>query len=138
LPTVRASCAMRSSRSRLPPRASRETSTRGSQGTRRRRRARRRTLACWRRSSRPFAGKRKVAVHVADPGDEGIEVVLREVGFGNPVDHYAVAVLLQRPVAAASREHMKLGALADKPLRQLANVARKTALDDRRVFPREQ
>jgi hypothetical protein len=37
-----------------------------------------------------------VRIHVLDPGDERVEVVLREVGLAHPVHGHAVAVLGRR------------------------------------------
>ena len=39
------------------------------------------------------AGRAHVLVHVVDPGDERVEVVLGEVGLAHAVDGHAVAVL---------------------------------------------
>ena len=48
------------------------------------------------------AGRAHVVVHGVDPGDEGVEVVLRELGLAHAVDGHAVAVL-DRPRAARRR-----------------------------------
>ena len=83
------------------------------------------------------AGRAHVLVHVVDPGDERVEVVLGEVRLAHAVDDHAVAVLLGREVPAAARQHVHLVALRDELLGQLAHVARQAALDDRRVLPGE-
>ncbi len=98
------------------------------------------------------AGGAHVLVHVVDPRDEGVEVVLREVGLPHAVDRHAVAVLnvvaegdreeradrlAGETVSSASREDVDFGALGDELLGQLAHVAREPALDDRGVLPGE-
>ena len=78
-----------------------------------------------------------VLVHVLDPGDEGVEIVLRELGLAHAVHHDAVALLdrLQPPTAA--RDDVDLVPVADELLGQLAHVPGEPALHDRRVLPRE-
>ena len=78
-----------------------------------------------------------VLVHVVDPGDERVEVVLREVGLAHAVHDHAVAVLDRRQPPAAAGDDVHLVAVAHELLGQLAHVPREAALDDRRVLPRE-
>ena len=78
-----------------------------------------------------------VLVHVLDPRDERVEVVLGEVRLAHAMDDDAVAILdrLQPPAAAGDDVH--LVAVAHELLRQLAHVPREAALHDRRVLPRQ-
>ena len=82
-------------------------------------------------------GGQHVGVHVLDPGDEGVEVVLGEVGLAHAVHGHAVAVLGLRQPPAAARDHVHLDPERHELLGQLADVPGQPALDDRRVLPRE-
>jgi hypothetical protein len=53
------------------------------------------------------------------------------------MNDHAVAILLRRPMTAAACEDVNLSPLADKPFGELADMACEAALDDGRVFPRE-
>ena len=75
------------------------------------------------RSHSARAGLAHVRVHVVDPADERLEVVLRERRLGDAVDDHAGAVLLARVLARAAREHVDLDVLADQALGELAHVA---------------
>ena len=80
-------------------------------------------------------GGQHVGVHVLDPGDEGVEVVLGEVGLAHAVHGHAVPVLGLRQPPAATRDHVNLYPERHELLGQLADVPRQPALHDRRVLP---
>ena len=78
-----------------------------------------------------------VLVHVVDPGDERVEVVLRELGLAHAVHVHAVALLVRGQAPAAARDDVHLVPVAHQLLGELAHVAREATLHDRRVLPRE-
>ena len=78
-----------------------------------------------------------VLVHVVDPGDERVEIVLRELRLAHAVHDDAVTVLVGVEPPAAARDDVDLVAVAHELLGQLAHVPREAALDDRRVLPRQ-
>ena len=78
-----------------------------------------------------------VLVHVVDPGDERVQVVLRELGLAHAVHGDAVAVLDRRQPPAAAGDDVDLVTVAHELLGELAHVPREAALDDRRVLPRQ-
>ena len=78
-----------------------------------------------------------VLVHVLDPGDERVEVVLGEVGLAHAVHGDAVAILDRLQPPAAARDDVDLVPVAHQLLGELAHVPREAALDDRRVLPRQ-
>ena len=78
-----------------------------------------------------------VLVHVVDPGDERVQVVLRELRLAHAVHVHAVAVLDRGQPPAAARDDVDLVAVAHELLGQLAHVPGESALDDRRVLPGE-
>src|SRR4051812_3296935 len=80
---------------------------------------------------------RQVTIHVLDPGDERVEVVLREIRLGDAVHEDSMPFLDRRPMATAARQHVHLGALVDEALGKLADMPRQAAFDDRWVLPRE-
>jgi hypothetical protein len=83
------------------------------------------------------ARRQHVLVHVIDPGDERVEVVLREVRLAHAVHDHAMTILHGRQPAAAARDDVDVVAVARELLGQLADVAREAAFDDRRVLPGE-
>ena len=83
------------------------------------------------------AGGQHVLVHVVDPRDEGVEVVLGELRLAHAMDHDAVAVLDGLEPPAAARDDVHLVPVAHQLLGELAHVPREAALDDRRVLPRQ-
>ena len=83
------------------------------------------------------ARRAHVVVHRVDPADEGVEVVLGELGLAHAVHRHAVAVLDRSQAPAAAGQHVHLDAGPDQPLGELADVASEPALDDRRVLPRQ-
>ena len=78
-----------------------------------------------------------VLVHVVDPGDERVQVVLRELRLAHAVHGHAVPVLDRGQAPAAARDDVDLVAVAHELLGQLAHVPGEAALDDRRVLPGE-
>jgi hypothetical protein len=82
------------------------------------------------------SGGEHVGVHVFDPGDE-LAQVPRAARLANAVHGDAAADLLGRHRLVAARQDVDLGPERDERLGQLAHMTRKTALDDRRVLPRE-
>jgi hypothetical protein len=83
------------------------------------------------------AGGAHVLVHVVDPRDEGVEVVLGEVGLAHAVHLHPVPHLVGAQVPAPAGEDVHVMTLRDELLGQLADVARQPALHDRRVLPGE-
>ena len=82
------------------------------------------------------ARRQHVRVHVLDPGDE-LAQLARAARLAHAVHHHAFHLLLGRRLLHAAREHVHLHVLAHEVLRQLADVPREAALDQRRVFPGE-
>ena len=82
------------------------------------------------------AGGVHVRVHALDPGDEGVEVE-RHLVLGHAVHDDAGDGLGRRHVAPAARQHVDLDAGSHERLRQLADVSREPACDDRGVLPRQ-
>ena len=75
-----------------------------------------------------------VLVHRVHPAHERLDV-LGERRLREPVDDHPVTVLDRGQRTAATGEHMDLDTLGDEVLRQLADMACKATLDDRRVLP---
>ncbi len=75
-------------------------------------------------------------VQRVDPAQERVEVARRR-GAGDAVDQDAGAQLGRGVAGAAARDDVDRVALRREALRELADVAREPALDDRRVLPRE-
>ncbi len=81
-------------------------------------------------------GGEHVGVHAVDPGDEAVEVA-RPARLAHAVHDDPRALLAQRRVRAAAREHLDLHALADELLGELAHMAGEATLDHGRVLPGE-
>ena len=97
----------------------------------------------WTRSKRSrfaelAAGGVHVRVHALDPGDEGVEVARhRRPRARGARRRRRPSPTTARHVAPAARQHVDLDAGAHERLRQLADVPREPACDDRRVLPRQ-
>ena len=81
-----------------------------------------------------IAARAHAGVHQFHPGDERLHVSRKRRRL-EAVDDHAVPFLARCQARAAPRQDVHLGAVPHEPLRQLAHVARKTALDDRRILP---
>ena len=77
-----------------------------------------------------------VRVHVLDPGHE-LAQVARALGLAHAVHEHPAHLLLGGILLAPAGKHVHVHALGGEVLRQLAHVARKPALDQRRVLPRQ-
>jgi hypothetical protein len=75
-----------------------------------------------------------VGIHVLDPGHELAEVT-GALRLAHAVDHHSAHLLLRAILLAATGEHVHVDFLSGEVLGQLAHVARKPALDERRVLP---
>ena len=82
------------------------------------------------------AGHEHVVVHGLDPAQEPVEVVAGPARLAHAVNVDAADQVLGRLCLAAGQD-VDLDVVVEQRLGQLVDVAREAALDDGRVFPRE-